>query len=131
MINFIQHYLTYKDETSDKFWNIDANGQSFTVTYGKTGTPGQTQTKEFKDEATCLKEAKKLLNEKLKKGYAEKQASKRIKAICLKKAKSKKVICSNGINLYRKTAAIVCHPYSPNIFPAWRICPVLKSSFDR
>ncbi|QDK22055.1 WGR domain-containing protein [Leptospira weilii] len=72
----MQHYLTYKDETSDKFWNIEVNGDLFTVTYGKTGTPGQTQTKEFKDEATCLKEAKKLLNEKLKKGYVEKQGVK-------------------------------------------------------
>lgn len=49
----MQHYLTYKDETSDKFWNIEVSGTSFTVTYGKTGTPGQTQKKEFKDEATC------------------------------------------------------------------------------
>ncbi|WP_016760502.1 WGR domain-containing protein [Leptospira weilii] len=69
----MQHYLTYKDETSDKFWNIEVSGTSFTVTYGKTGTPGQTQKKEFKDEATCLKEAGKLLNEKLKKGYVEQQ----------------------------------------------------------
>ncbi|WP_061217749.1 WGR domain-containing protein [Leptospira weilii] len=71
----MQHYLTYKDETSDKFWNIEVSGTSFTVTYGKTGTPGQTQKKEFKDEATCLKEAKKLLTEKLKKGYIESEAA--------------------------------------------------------
>ncbi|WP_244894463.1 WGR domain-containing protein [Leptospira alexanderi] len=69
----MQHYLTYKDETSDKFWNIEVNEDSFTVTYGKTGTTGQTQTKKFKDEFTCLKEAGKLLNEKLKKGYVEQQ----------------------------------------------------------
>ncbi|MDI7207738.1 WGR domain-containing protein [Leptospira santarosai] len=72
----MQHYLTYKDEKSDKFWNIDITGNTFTVTYGKMGTPGQTQAKKFKDEAACLKEAQKLLNEKLKKGYLEKKGAK-------------------------------------------------------
>ncbi|EMY14391.1 leucine rich repeat protein [Leptospira weilii str. Ecochallenge] len=67
----MKHQLTYKDDKSDKFWNIEVSGESFTVTYGKTGTAGQTQTKTFGSEEECQKEAKKLLQEKLKKGYAE------------------------------------------------------------
>ncbi|EMF82305.1 WGR domain protein [Leptospira weilii serovar Topaz str. LT2116] len=67
----MKHQLTYKDDKSDKFWNIEVSGTSFTVTYGKTGTAGQTQTKTFSSEEECLKEAKKLLQEKLKKGYAD------------------------------------------------------------
>ncbi|AXR68486.1 WGR domain-containing protein [Leptospira mayottensis] len=67
----MKHHLTYKDDKSDKFWNIEVSGTSFTVTYGKTGTAGQTQTKTFGSEEECQKEAEKLLNEKLKKGYAE------------------------------------------------------------
>ncbi|EMM71150.1 WGR domain protein [Leptospira weilii str. 2006001855] len=67
----MKHHLTYKDDKSDKFWNIEVSGTSFTVTYGKTGTAGQTQTKTFGNEKECKKEAKKLLSEKLKKGYAE------------------------------------------------------------
>ncbi|MBE8365225.1 WGR domain-containing protein [Leptospira borgpetersenii] len=67
----MKHHLTYKDDSSDKFWNIEVSGKSFTVTYGKTGTNGQTQTKDFDSEEKCLKEAKKLLSEKLKKGYVE------------------------------------------------------------
>ncbi|WP_081099191.1 ankyrin repeat domain-containing protein [Leptospira weilii] len=67
----MKHHLTYKDDKSDKFWNIEVSGKSFTVTYGKTGTAGQTQTKTFGSEEECQKEAKKLLQEKLKKGYAE------------------------------------------------------------
>ncbi|EMJ48644.1 WGR domain protein [Leptospira santarosai str. HAI1349] len=63
--------LTFTDDKSDKFWNIEVGGTSFTVTYGKTGTIGQTQTKTFDDEKKCLKEAEKLLAEKLKKGYLE------------------------------------------------------------
>ncbi|EKO35287.1 WGR domain protein [Leptospira santarosai str. CBC379] len=67
----MKHHLTYKDDKSDKFWNIEVDGTFFTVTYGKTGTAGQTQTKSFDDEQKCLKEAEKLLSEKLKKGYLE------------------------------------------------------------
>jgi predicted DNA-binding WGR domain protein len=63
--------LQYKDEKSDKFWTIETNGNEFTVTFGKTGTDGQSQTKSFADEAACLKEAEKLIREKTKKGYAE------------------------------------------------------------
>ncbi|WP_061218718.1 WGR domain-containing protein [Leptospira weilii] len=70
----MKHHLTYKDDKSDKFWNIEVSGESFTVTYGKTGTAGQTQTKTFGSEEECQKEAKKLLQEKLKKGYAEGEA---------------------------------------------------------
>lgn len=67
----MKYYLTYKDDKSDKFWNIEVSGKSFTVTYGKTGTAGNPQTKTFNTEEKCLKEAEKLLSEKLKKGYVE------------------------------------------------------------
>ncbi|MGQ2850716.1 WGR domain-containing protein, partial [Leptospira interrogans] len=36
----MNHQLTFKDDKSDKFWNIEVSGNSFTVTYGKTGTSG-------------------------------------------------------------------------------------------
>ncbi|MGQ2868820.1 WGR domain-containing protein, partial [Leptospira interrogans] len=67
----MKHYLTFQDDKSDKFWQIEVSENSFTVTYGKTGTSGQTQIKTFDDKEICLKEAKKLLSEKLKKGYVE------------------------------------------------------------
>lgn len=67
----MKHYLTFKDEKSDKFWQIEVAGKSFTVTYGKSGSPGTSQTRTFGSEAACLKEAEKLLTEKLKKGYKE------------------------------------------------------------
>ncbi|OCC27624.1 Uncharacterized protein GNX_3918 [Leptospira interrogans serovar Canicola] len=63
----MNHQLTFKDDKSDKFWNIEVSGNSFTVTYGKTGTSGTSQTKTFETEETCIKEAQKLLSEKLKK----------------------------------------------------------------
>ncbi len=68
----MQHNLIFKDGKSDKFWNVEVSGKSFTVTYGKTGTAGTSQTKTFDSEEKCRKEAEKLLSEKLKKGYIEK-----------------------------------------------------------
>ncbi|EMJ77882.1 WGR domain protein [Leptospira borgpetersenii serovar Hardjo-bovis str. Sponselee] len=69
--SIMKNHLTYKDDKSDKFWNIETSGKSFTVTYGKVGTTGTSQTKTFDNEEKCLKEAEKLLSEKLKKGYVK------------------------------------------------------------
>ncbi|WP_016757279.1 leucine-rich repeat domain-containing protein [Leptospira santarosai] len=67
----MKKYLTYQDEGSNKFWSIDVSGSTFTVTFGKAGSSGQNSVKTFGDEQECLKEAEKLLREKLKKGYLE------------------------------------------------------------
>jgi uncharacterized protein (TIGR02996 family) len=61
----------FNDGKSHKFWNIDLQGSSFTVTFGKVGSAGQTQTKSFADAAKAQKEHDKLVAEKLKKGYTE------------------------------------------------------------
>lgn len=61
----------YSDAKSHKFWNIDISGSTFTVTYGKVGAAGQTQTKSFASDAKAQAEADKLIREKLKKGYVE------------------------------------------------------------
>jgi uncharacterized protein (TIGR02996 family) len=61
----------YSDATSHKFWNIEVSGKSFTVTYGKVGAAGQTQTKTFASADKAQAEADKLVREKLKKGYSE------------------------------------------------------------
>jgi predicted DNA-binding WGR domain protein len=72
--------LTYKDDKSDKFWSIETNGNSFTVTYGKVGTSGASQTKTFKSEYECENEAEKLVKEKVKKGYAERASDEGVSA---------------------------------------------------
>jgi predicted DNA-binding WGR domain protein len=56
---------------SSKFWAIEVDGPRFTVQYGRLGTAGQAQTKEFKSDAEANKAADKLIAEKTKKGYAE------------------------------------------------------------
>jgi uncharacterized protein (TIGR02996 family) len=63
--------FTYSDAKSHKFWNIDLQGNQFTVTFGRVASAGQTQTKEFADAARAQKEHDKLVKEKLAKGYTE------------------------------------------------------------
>jgi len=60
----------FSEGTSNKFWEITLSGTSFTTTYGKIGTTGQTTLKEFKSAADAKKEYDKLIAEKTKKGYA-------------------------------------------------------------
>lgn len=67
----MKKHLKYIDGSSDKFWQIEVSGTSFTVTYGKNGTSGVSQTKQFDTAEECLKTAEKLLAEKEKKGYSE------------------------------------------------------------
>jgi uncharacterized protein (TIGR02996 family) len=61
----------FKDSKSYKFWRIGLQGKQFTVTFGKIGTKGQAQIKEFADEAKAKAAHDKLVAEKLGKGYVE------------------------------------------------------------
>jgi uncharacterized protein (TIGR02996 family) len=65
----------HRDAGPGKFWRIDLQGSSFTVTFGRIGTAGQTQTKSFPDETKARAAHDKLIAEKLAKGYAEKAAA--------------------------------------------------------
>jgi predicted DNA-binding WGR domain protein len=71
--------LRYTDEKSDKFWSIALTGCSHTVNYGRYGTDGQTQTKEFPTEDAARKSYDKLIAEKLKKGYVDDSRSERLR----------------------------------------------------
>jgi uncharacterized protein (TIGR02996 family) len=67
--------FTFKEGNSDKFWNIELHGNAFTVTYGRSGSKGQTQTKTFADAVRAKAAHDKLVNEKLGKGYVETTAA--------------------------------------------------------
>ncbi|WP_115810082.1 DUF6493 family protein [Flavobacterium aquicola] len=67
----MKKHLKYIDGTSDKFWQIEVSEINYTVTYGKNGTSGTSQTKTFNSTEECLKAAEKILAEKTKKGYSE------------------------------------------------------------
>ena len=61
----------FQDGNSQKFWNIEIEETSFTVTFGKLGTAGQSSSKSFDSAEKCQKEAEKIIAEKTKKGYVE------------------------------------------------------------
>ena len=67
----MKRYFTFTDDKSSKFWQIDPSGNAFTVTFGKIGTAGQSQTKTFDTTDRCQQEADKLVREKTNKGYVE------------------------------------------------------------
>jgi len=59
------------DGSSRKFWHISQQGSDVTVTFGRIGTQGQTQLKQFSNEQRAQQEVQKLVAEKLKRGYTE------------------------------------------------------------
>jgi predicted DNA-binding WGR domain protein len=63
--------LEFEEGTSSKFWRARVEGKTLYVNYGKIGTAGQTQVKDFADHATAMKEYEKVVREKRKKGYVD------------------------------------------------------------
>src|SRR5262245_40297499 len=61
----------FVEGTSSKFWQITVEGNSYTAGWGRIGTAGQEQTKEFASESAAQATADKLILEKTKKGYIE------------------------------------------------------------
>jgi predicted DNA-binding WGR domain protein len=64
--------LEFKDEKSQKFWEIDAKGSTINILYGKLGTNGQTSVKKMASAEAAKKEMEKAIKSKLKKGYKKK-----------------------------------------------------------
>ncbi|MEO8699789.1 MAG: WGR domain-containing protein [Kofleriaceae bacterium] len=77
----------YSEGTSNKFWEIELSGTSYTSKWGKIGGSTSMSTKSYGDAAAAKKELDKLVAEKLKKGYtlvggaAKKQAGKPAKPV--------------------------------------------------
>lgn len=67
----MKRVFVFQDFKSQKFWSIDAQGNSLILNYGKLGADGQTHVKTFKSLEETEKAATKLIAEKLKKGYVE------------------------------------------------------------
>ena len=64
-------YFEFQDDKSAKFWEVTTDSTLVTVRYGKIGTNGQSQTKEFADATAAAKHVAKLVAEKSGKGYVE------------------------------------------------------------
>jgi uncharacterized protein (TIGR02996 family) len=61
----------FTEGTSNKFWNVELQGSSYVVTFGRIGTAGQTQKKDFPNDEAAKKAYEKIIAEKVGKGYAE------------------------------------------------------------
>jgi predicted DNA-binding WGR domain protein len=64
-------HLEFEEGTSSKFWRARVEGKTLYVNYGKIGSNGQTQVKDFGDGGGAQKEFDKLVREKRKKGYVD------------------------------------------------------------
>ena len=56
---------------SSKFWQIAIQETEVSVVYGRIGTAGQTNNKQFPNAADAVKHAEKLIAGKMAKGYSE------------------------------------------------------------
>lgn len=61
--------FNFKDDSSDKFWEIAQDGVRMVVRYGKAGTKGQENVKVFETEVQTKTEIDKLISQKVNKGY--------------------------------------------------------------
>jgi len=61
----------FAEGSSNKFWQVQQQGASLLLQWGRIGTNGQSQTKDFAGDAKAKSEADKLIAEKKKKGYVE------------------------------------------------------------
>jgi len=59
----------YEDEKTSKFWEIAQADCDVTVQYGRTGTKGQTRTKNLETPAAARKRMESMIKEKTRKGY--------------------------------------------------------------
>ncbi|MCX4736029.1 WGR and DUF4132 domain-containing protein [Streptomyces sp. NBC_01363] len=65
----------YVEGTASKFWETEAEGAVVTVRYGRCGSDGRTQTKEYASAEAATAQVVRTIAEKEKKGYREVGAS--------------------------------------------------------
>jgi predicted DNA-binding WGR domain protein len=59
------------EDGASKFWEVAINGSELTVSFGRIGTKGQSQTKTFATPDAAMREREKLVRSKLGKNYIE------------------------------------------------------------
>lgn len=68
----INRYFEYISGSHYKFWEIIQDDKVVNVHYGRIGTKGQTQVKNFPSDWAARSHAEKIIQEKIGKGYVEK-----------------------------------------------------------
>jgi predicted DNA-binding WGR domain protein len=65
--------LSFEQGASKKFWRVSRAGADLTISYGRIGTAGQSIIKTFETGERASRELRKLTEEKLQKGYVDKE----------------------------------------------------------
>lgn len=65
----MKQYFELKDEKSSKFWEVVLEGTNINTRYGKIGSNGTSNTKEYDSAEKAEQEILKLINSKISKGY--------------------------------------------------------------
>ncbi|MCB9554546.1 MAG: WGR domain-containing protein [Deltaproteobacteria bacterium] len=69
-------HLEFSDGKSNKFWQLSwSTAQTYAITFGRIGTRGSVQTKNFSSAAEALAAAEAVIASKLRKGYVESGAA--------------------------------------------------------
>lgn len=63
--------LIFQDNKSNKFWRARSHGEQLEINFGRIGTDGQSQMKNFASMSDCAKEMEKQARSKRKKGYVD------------------------------------------------------------
>ncbi|MDT0594864.1 AAA domain-containing protein [Glaciecola petra] len=63
--------FVFKEGKSDKFWHIAQQGRDLLLHYGRTGTKGQKVTKSYDSDKKAEQQRKRLIREKVRKGYEQ------------------------------------------------------------
>ena len=63
------YYYEFVDEKSSKFWEITVHENTYTTRFGRIGSQGRTNTKEWASQEEAVKKATQQRNAKVKKGY--------------------------------------------------------------
>lgn len=69
----MKRYVEFTGGSSAKFWEVGTKGRNLIVRFGRLGTAGQTQTKEFATPQQAEAQAEQQLAAKLRKGYVQSQ----------------------------------------------------------
>lgn len=67
----IRQCFEFVGDGSDKYWKVASQGSNVDFQWGRTGTSGQSITKEFDSPALAEKAALKKINEKTREGYKQ------------------------------------------------------------
>lgn len=67
----MKRHFEFVAGTSSKFWEVSVAEKAVTVCFGKIGTKGQVQIKNFDTPDKAQNHVKDLIRQKLKKGYVE------------------------------------------------------------